>query len=114
MLLLDTRFREVSKQFPIAALQALSGSAKCRKQMVTAGACYHLRQLADMGVTGAKKLLDRLVTGKFRSIISKTLMVRIQSPLCPALMFLWSLKTCFYGVLNSCIGANLLVFGSCR
>lgn len=75
VLLLDTRFQEVGKQFPISALQALSGNAKCRKQMVTAGACYHLRQLADMDVTGAKRLLDRLVTGKFRSIISKTLMM---------------------------------------
>jgi hypothetical protein len=81
VLLLDTRFQEVGKQYPIAALQALSGNAKCRKQMVTAGACYHLRQLADMDVTGAKRLLDRLITGKFRSIISKTLMVRNQSPL---------------------------------
>jgi len=39
VLLLDTRFQEVGKQFPIAALLALSGNAKCRKQMATAGAC---------------------------------------------------------------------------
>ncbi|XP_024401407.1 uncharacterized protein [Physcomitrium patens] len=75
VLLLDTRLQEVSKQYPIAALQALSGSARCRKQMATAGACYHLRQLADMEVAGAKRLLDRLITGKFRSIITRTLMI---------------------------------------
>ncbi|XP_024370355.1 uncharacterized protein [Physcomitrium patens] len=75
VLLLDTRFKEVGKQFPIAALQALSGNAKCRKQMVTAGACYHLRQLADKEVTGARRLLDRLSTSKLRSIISKTLLI---------------------------------------
>ncbi|XP_024399717.1 uncharacterized protein [Physcomitrium patens] len=75
VLLLDIRYKEVKKQFPIAALQALSGNAKCRKQIVTAGACYHLRQLADMKVTGARRLLDRLGTGKLRSIFSKTLMI---------------------------------------
>lgn len=77
VLLLDTRLQEVRKQFPVAALQALAGTAKCRKQMVTAGACYHLRLLSDMDVRGAKRLLDRLVTGKLRNMISKTLLVSV-------------------------------------
>lgn len=77
VLLLDTRLQEVRKQFPVAALQALAGNAKCRKQMVTAGACYHLRLLSDMEVRGAKRLLDRLVTGKLRNMLSKTLLVSI-------------------------------------
>lgn len=87
VLLLDTRFKEVGKQFPIAALQALSGNAKCRKQMVTAGACYHLRQLADKEVTGARRLLDRLSTSKLRSIISKTLLVSTSKKLSLVLAF---------------------------
>lgn len=77
VLQLETRFNEVGKQFPIAALQALSGISKCRKQMITSGACFHLRQLVDMEVHGARRLLDRLEGGKLRSIISKTLMVSI-------------------------------------
>lgn len=79
VLLLDTRLQEVRKQFPVAALQALAGNAKCRKQMVTAGACYHLRLLSDMEVRGAKRLLDRLVTGKIRNMLTKTLLVSIRN-----------------------------------
>ncbi|CAK9190602.1 unnamed protein product [Sphagnum troendelagicum] len=75
VLLLDTRLPGVAKQFPIAALHALAGNAKCRKQMMAAGACYHLRVLADMEITGAKRLLDRLVIGKLRSIMARTLLV---------------------------------------
>jgi vacuolar protein 8 len=75
VLLLDTRLPGVAKQFPIAALHALAGNAKCRKQMMAAGACYHLRVLADMEITGAKRLLDRLVIGKLRSIMTRTLLV---------------------------------------
>ncbi|CAK9217446.1 unnamed protein product [Sphagnum troendelagicum] len=74
VLLLDTRFPGVAKQFPIAALQPLAGNAKCRKQMMAAGVCNHLYVLADMEITGAKRLLDRLATGKLRSIIRRTLL----------------------------------------
>ncbi|CAM6025308.1 unnamed protein product [Sphagnum balticum] len=72
VLLLDTRFPGVAKQFPIAALHILASNAKCRKQIMAAGACYHLRVLADMEITGAKRLLDRLVTGKLRTLITRT------------------------------------------
>ena len=47
--------------------------------MVTAGACYHLRLLSDMEVRGAKRLLDRLVTGKLRNMLTKTLLVSIRN-----------------------------------
>ncbi|KAG0570009.1 hypothetical protein KC19_6G132200 [Ceratodon purpureus] len=82
VLQLETRFNEVGKQYPVAALQALSGHGKCRKEMITSGACFHLRQLADMEVPGARRLLDRLEGGKLRNIITKTLMV---SAIFPAL-----------------------------
>ncbi len=80
VLLLDTRFPGVAKQFPIAALQPLAGNAKCRKQMMAAGVCNHLYVLADMEITGAKRLLDRLATGKLRSIIRRTLLVSTNHP----------------------------------
>jgi vacuolar protein 8 len=64
VLFLDTWFLGVAKQFPIVALHALACNEKCRKQMITTGACYHLYVLANMEITRAKQLLDRLIIGK--------------------------------------------------
>ncbi|KAG6557796.1 hypothetical protein Mapa_000563 [Marchantia paleacea] len=69
--LLDVRNTTVSKQFPIAALSALVGTAKCRKQMVAAGACLHLRSLAEGDVSGSRRLLERLERGKLLRIFSR-------------------------------------------
>ncbi|CAM6123986.1 unnamed protein product [Calypogeia fissa] len=69
--LLDIRNTTIAKQFPISALTALVGSAKCRKQMVVAGACVHLRALADTDVAGSKRLLERLERGKLLRMFSR-------------------------------------------
>ncbi|KAL2621339.1 hypothetical protein R1flu_001544 [Riccia fluitans] len=69
--LLDSRNTTVAKQFSIAALCALASSAKCRKQMVTAGACLRLRALAEGEVSGARRLLERLERGKLLRIFSR-------------------------------------------
>jgi len=94
VLLLDTRFPGVAKQFPIAALHILASNAKCRKQIMAAGACYHLRVLADMEITGAKRLLDRLVTGKLRTLITRTCKYIFYPSLISFFVLFFSLISC--------------------
>lgn len=66
--LLDPSNVSVAKKFPISALLCLSGSKKCRKQMIAAGARTYLGKLADVEVIGARKLLERLDGGKLWSL----------------------------------------------
>lgn len=70
--LLDSRNMSISKQYPISALSTLVQHSRCRKQMVSAGACYHLGMLAQRDIAGAKRLLERLERGRLRSIFSRT------------------------------------------
>lgn len=66
--LLDPTNQSVAKKSPISALLCLSGSKKCRKQMIAAGARISLGKLAEMEVIGARKLLDRLEGGSLWSL----------------------------------------------
>lgn len=103
----------VGKRFPVAALQALAGISKCRKQMVTAGSCFHLRRLAEKAVPGSRRLLERLEGGKLRSIISKTLMVgRDFSLLCSSSCL--EVAECCYGFAGVVLNLNLRVNSFCR
>eukprot|EP00249_Psilotum_nudum_P000446 c12080_g1_i1 orf=547-2250(+) len=61
--LLDPSNQNISKKYPISVLLCLAGSKKCRKLMISAGACGRLEKLAEMEVLGARKLLDRLEKG---------------------------------------------------
>ncbi|GLJ13072.1 hypothetical protein SUGI_0204630 [Cryptomeria japonica] len=69
--LLDPRNQTVAKKFPLSALLALSTSKSCRKKIAMAGACQHLQKLAEMEVTGAKKILQRIAGSRLRNIFSR-------------------------------------------
>ncbi|KAJ7562169.1 hypothetical protein O6H91_03G057400 [Diphasiastrum complanatum] len=69
--LLESTDQIVTRQFVMSALFALAESGRCRKQMISAGACYLLGRLADAEVPGAKKLLNRLESGKLRNMLKK-------------------------------------------
>ncbi|KAL6975669.1 hypothetical protein U1Q18_040959 [Sarracenia purpurea var. burkii] len=72
--LLDPKYEMVSKKFPVAVASAImaGGSQGCRKKLVAAGAYAHLQRLAEMEVTGAKKVLQRLSGSRLKSIFSRT------------------------------------------
>ncbi|XP_002982376.2 vacuolar protein 8 [Selaginella moellendorffii] len=55
----------------VAALIALAGNSKNRKQIMASGACYYLGRLVEGEVPGAKKLLEKLEGGKFRSFLKR-------------------------------------------
>ncbi|GLJ45609.1 hypothetical protein SUGI_0960060 [Cryptomeria japonica] len=69
--LLDPSNLNTNKKYPISILLTLSNSAKCRRQMIAAGACSYLEKLAEMDVIGAKKLLECLQRGHLWNIFGR-------------------------------------------
>lgn len=67
--LLDPTNQTTAKKYAISALASLSTSKKCKKLMISCGARAHLKKLSELEVFGAKKLLERLDRGKFRSFL---------------------------------------------
>ncbi|KAJ8642483.1 hypothetical protein MRB53_004231 [Persea americana] len=58
------------KSYPVSVAAALTagGGGGCRKRLVAAGACQHLQVLADMDVTGARKVMQRLAGSRLKNI----------------------------------------------
>ncbi|KDP22558.1 hypothetical protein JCGZ_26389 [Jatropha curcas] len=69
--LLDPSIQNLDKKYPVSILASLVQSKKCRKQMIGAGACVHLKTLAEMEIEGAKKLLDGLGRGKIWGVFAR-------------------------------------------
>lgn len=69
--LLDPLIQNLDKKYPVAILAALVHCRKCRKQMVAAGACLHLRKLVEMDIEGANKLLENLGRGKIWGVFAR-------------------------------------------
>ncbi|KAJ9163942.1 hypothetical protein P3X46_023563 [Hevea brasiliensis] len=69
--LLDPLIQNLDKKYPVSLLASLVHSKKCRKQMIAAGACVHLKKLVEMDVAGAKKLLDGLGRGKIWGVFAR-------------------------------------------
>ncbi|XP_051140158.1 protein CELLULOSE SYNTHASE INTERACTIVE 3-like [Andrographis paniculata] len=70
--MLDPENEVVSKKFPVAIVAAVMarGSQACRKKLVAAGVCGHLKRLGEMDVPGAKKALQRLSANRLITILS--------------------------------------------
>ncbi|XXG44751.1 hypothetical protein AAC387_Pa02g0019 [Persea americana] len=70
--MLDPRRNEggMCKSYPVSVAAALTagGGGGCRKRLVAAGACQHLQVLADMDVTGARKVMQRLAGSRLKNI----------------------------------------------
>ncbi|EYU32919.1 hypothetical protein ABFS82_09G070800 [Erythranthe guttata] len=58
--LMNPLVKNLDKRYLVSILASLVHSKKCRKQMVTAGACAYLEKLVESDVEGAKKLLEGL------------------------------------------------------
>ncbi|OAY48017.1 uncharacterized protein LOC110618017 [Manihot esculenta] len=71
VLLLDPLMHNLDKKYPVSILASLVHSKKCRKQMIAAGACVHLKKLVEMDVEGAKKLSDSLGRGKIWGVFAR-------------------------------------------
>eukprot|EP01018_Ginkgo_biloba_P018238 Gb_37022 [translate_table: standard] len=69
--LLDPNNQTSAKKYAISALSFLSSSKKCKKMMISCGARAYLKKLSEIEVVGAKKLLERLDRGKFRSLFGR-------------------------------------------
>lgn len=69
--LLDPLIQNLDKKYPVSMLASLVHSKKCRKLMIAAGGCVHLKKLVEMDVEGAKKLLDGLGRGKFWGVFAR-------------------------------------------
>ncbi|XP_077243132.1 uncharacterized protein LOC143883691 [Tasmannia lanceolata] len=69
--LLDPSPQNTAKKYAVSCLASLSLSKKCKKLMISYGAIGYLKKLCEMDIPGAKKLLERLERGKFRSLFSK-------------------------------------------
>ncbi|XVF11458.1 hypothetical protein REPUB_Repub08aG0029300 [Reevesia pubescens] len=70
--LLDPLIQNLDKKYPVLILSELVHSKKCRKQMVSAGACVYLQKLVELNVEGAKKLLVSLGRGKIWGIFARS------------------------------------------
>ncbi|KAJ7565894.1 hypothetical protein O6H91_02G079700 [Diphasiastrum complanatum] len=68
--LLDSH-NQITVDSAVSALNSLAGSGKCRKRMVSAGACCYLERLAGKRTLGTKKLLEQLGGGRIRSMLKK-------------------------------------------
>ncbi|CAL9051607.1 unnamed protein product, partial [Musa banksii] len=66
--LLDSNPHNTAKKYAVSCLLSLSSSKRCKKLMNSCGAVGCLKKLADMDVTGAKKLLERLEKGKLKNL----------------------------------------------
>lgn len=69
--LLDPTIQNLDKRYPVSILASLVHSKKCRKQMVSGGACAYLQKLVEMDVDGAKKLYDSIGRGKIWDMFSR-------------------------------------------
>ncbi|XP_073278211.1 uncharacterized protein [Primulina huaijiensis] len=69
--LLDPSPHNTAKKYAVSCLSLLSSSKKCKKLMVSYGAIGYLKKLTEMGVPGAKKLLERLERGKLKSLFNR-------------------------------------------
>ncbi|XP_057757374.1 protein ARABIDILLO 2 [Arachis stenosperma] len=69
--LLDPSPQNSAKKYAVSCLGSLSSCKKCRKLMISYGAIGYLKKLTEMDIPGAKKLLERLEKGNFRSLFSK-------------------------------------------
>ncbi|KAJ9140114.1 hypothetical protein P3X46_030796 [Hevea brasiliensis] len=69
--LLDPLIQNLDKKYPVSILASVVHSKKCRKQIIAAGACVHLKKLVEMDIDGAKKLLDGLGRGKFWGVFAR-------------------------------------------
>ncbi|KAG6432409.1 hypothetical protein SASPL_103985 [Salvia splendens] len=69
--LLDPSPHNTAKKYAVSCLTLLSSSKKCKKLMASYGAIGYLKKLSEMDVPGAKKLLERLERGKFRTLFSR-------------------------------------------
>jgi hypothetical protein len=70
--LLDPAVHGVDKRLPVAVLLAVAQSRRCRKQMVSAGACGFVQGLVAAEVDGAKKLAECLGRGKMLGVFPRT------------------------------------------
>ncbi|MED6113672.1 hypothetical protein PIB30_073032 [Stylosanthes scabra] len=61
----------LDKRYPVALLELLVHSKKCKKQMVAAGACVYTQKLVEMEVHGAKKLLESLGRAKIWGVFAR-------------------------------------------
>lgn len=69
--LLDPSPQNTAKKYAVSCLILISSSQKCKKLMISYGAIGYLKKLCEMDIPGAKKLLERLERGKFRSLFSR-------------------------------------------
>lgn len=69
--LLDPNPQNTAKKYAISCLISISSSKKCKKLMISYGTIGYLKKLCEMDIPGAKKLLERLERGKFRSWLSR-------------------------------------------
>ncbi|KAF8109218.1 hypothetical protein N665_0100s0007 [Sinapis alba] len=69
--LLDPKVTKLDKRYTVYALELLVTSKKCRKQVVSAGACLHLQKLVEMDVEGAKKLAENLARSKIWGVFAR-------------------------------------------
>ncbi|KAF8022503.1 hypothetical protein BT93_F0117 [Corymbia citriodora subsp. variegata] len=69
--LLDPSIQNLDKRYPVSILASLVHSKKCRKQMVSVGACAYLQKLVEMDVEGAKKLHDSVGRGKIWDVFTR-------------------------------------------
>ncbi|GLJ26864.1 hypothetical protein SUGI_0525040 [Cryptomeria japonica] len=74
--LLNASSLNADKKYPISILLSVSDNAKCKREIVEAGACVYLKELAEMKVSGAKELLERLERDKFWNKFSRVLNCR--------------------------------------
>ncbi|KAL6584210.1 hypothetical protein OROMI_003499 [Orobanche minor] len=71
--LLDSQLRNLDKKYLVSILASLVHSKKRRKQIVAAGACVYLTELAELDVEGAKRLLDSLGRGRLWGVFGRHL-----------------------------------------
>lgn len=69
--LLDPSPENSAKKYAVSCLVLISSSQKCKKLMISYGAIGYLKKLCEMDIPGAKKLLERLERGKFRSLFNR-------------------------------------------
>ncbi|KAJ6710060.1 ARM REPEAT SUPERFAMILY PROTEIN [Salix koriyanagi] len=69
--LLDPSPQNTAKKYAVASLASLASCRKCKRLMISYGAIGYLKKLTEMDIPGAKKLLERLESGKLRSLFGK-------------------------------------------
>ncbi|KAH6817864.1 ARM repeat superfamily protein [Perilla frutescens var. frutescens] len=69
--LLDPSPHNTAKKYAVSCLALLSSSKKCKKLMISYGAIGYLKKLTEMEIPGAKKLLERLERGKFKTMFTR-------------------------------------------